>query len=292
MIRAKLKPVKTESDLSTIIQSAGFNNYVQRVNRLSHSCTRPEVVDFIVKCSQERHYSALSYTWSLALRKKSKDEPLDIDSIHCWDLFILPEDYTQNLWLCDAEFGPFSVDVAEVTNVKNKKFQQNLSDFLETFVIKLAKSDPYTQIVLPGLIASQTQEFGLTGLYFPNSRIWIDALCINQQDNKEKEHQVLLMGEIYSNASETIVWLEKETPDLKKFIWMHQKLWRGIVDSMNEKFENDEHGWLEFLSKQDHLDVDFWKSAGFPIPDSESSNLQDSIQSYWEAYLNFYFSYE
>ncbi|KAI0448561.1 HET-domain-containing protein [Xylaria acuta] len=37
--------------------------------------------------------------------------------------------------------------------------------------------------------------------------IWVDAICINQSDNKEKTHQVRLMRDIYSRAQCTIVWL-------------------------------------------------------------------------------------
>ena len=41
----------------------------------------------------------------------------------------------------------------------------------------------------------------------PNLWIWIDAICINQDDNEEKSKQVPLMGEIYSQAREVFVWL-------------------------------------------------------------------------------------
>ena len=37
--------------------------------------------------------------------------------------------------------------------------------------------------------------------------IYIDALCINHNDNSEKSGQVILMGEIYSTATEVIAWL-------------------------------------------------------------------------------------
>lgn len=37
--------------------------------------------------------------------------------------------------------------------------------------------------------------------------IWIDALCINQDDSTEKGHQVTQMGDIYSEASRVCVWL-------------------------------------------------------------------------------------
>lgn len=37
--------------------------------------------------------------------------------------------------------------------------------------------------------------------------VWVDALCINQGDDKERSHQVSQMGEIYSQASTVCVWL-------------------------------------------------------------------------------------
>lgn len=37
--------------------------------------------------------------------------------------------------------------------------------------------------------------------------VWIDALCIDQRDLTEKSHQVAIMGEVYSSASEVRVWL-------------------------------------------------------------------------------------
>ncbi|KAK4168482.1 heterokaryon incompatibility protein 6, OR allele [Cladorrhinum sp. PSN259] len=37
--------------------------------------------------------------------------------------------------------------------------------------------------------------------------LWIDQICINQDDLGEKAHQVGLMGKIYSSASEVLVWL-------------------------------------------------------------------------------------
>ncbi|KXX77936.1 Heterokaryon incompatibility protein 6, OR allele [Madurella mycetomatis] len=40
-----------------------------------------------------------------------------------------------------------------------------------------------------------------------NSRLWIDALCINQDDIPERNHQVSLMGELYSSATGVFSWL-------------------------------------------------------------------------------------
>lgn len=41
--------------------------------------------------------------------------------------------------------------------------------------------------------------------------VWIDALCINQEDVAERAQQVKLMGRIYQRASAVKIWLGKET---------------------------------------------------------------------------------
>jgi hypothetical protein len=40
--------------------------------------------------------------------------------------------------------------------------------------------------------------------------VWIDTLCINQSDSKEKTTQVEMMGDIYRNAVRVIAWLGNE----------------------------------------------------------------------------------
>jgi hypothetical protein len=41
--------------------------------------------------------------------------------------------------------------------------------------------------------------------------LWIDALCINQRNEKEKSSQVQQMSSIYSNAERVIIWLGEAT---------------------------------------------------------------------------------
>lgn len=40
----------------------------------------------------------------------------------------------------------------------------------------------------------------------PNS-LWIDAICIKQHDTEERNAQVTIMGDIYENAKQVLVWL-------------------------------------------------------------------------------------
>jgi hypothetical protein len=51
--------------------------------------------------------------------------------------------------------------------------------------------------------------------------LWIDQICINQQDNEEKSAQVQLMHLIYSKACHVLVWLSNEV-----------FLWKGILDHL------------------------------------------------------------
>jgi hypothetical protein len=45
--------------------------------------------------------------------------------------------------------------------------------------------------------------------HFTKENYWIDALCINQSDNSERNHQVAQMGKIYANAWRVHIWLGK-----------------------------------------------------------------------------------
>ncbi|KAI1656085.1 heterokaryon incompatibility protein-domain-containing protein [Daldinia decipiens] len=44
--------------------------------------------------------------------------------------------------------------------------------------------------------------------------VWVDQLCINQQDEEEKAKQVSLMGRIYSTTSQCLIWLGEIGQDI------------------------------------------------------------------------------
>lgn len=51
--------------------------------------------------------------------------------------------------------------------------------------------------------------------------LWVDAICIDQENSDEKAIQVALIGEIFANADAVVVWLGQDTTDLDNFKWMH-----------------------------------------------------------------------
>lgn len=46
--------------------------------------------------------------------------------------------------------------------------------------------------------------------------LWVDAICINQVDLDERAQQVSLMGDVYRNADEVIIWLGESTKHISR----------------------------------------------------------------------------
>lgn len=65
---------------------------------------------------------------------------------------------------------------------------------------------------------TENLEAGLRRLrYADRVRImWIDAICINQQDPREQEHQIRFMQDIFQRCAQCVVWLGEEDEDTEK----------------------------------------------------------------------------
>ena len=59
--------------------------------------------------------------------------------------------------------------------------------------------------------------------------LWIDAICINQEDVKEREQQVERMGDVYRSARQVLVWLGPKSHDSALAIETLDSLGRRIV---------------------------------------------------------------
>ncbi|KAK3711102.1 hypothetical protein LTR37_009889 [Vermiconidia calcicola] len=60
-----------------------------------------------------------------------------------------------------------------------------------------------------------------------NLLIWIDQICINQDDPEERAHQVWSMQNIYSFSKKVVVWLGQEDDKTRKFCDYAKKMRRG-----------------------------------------------------------------
>lgn len=65
----------------------------------------------------------------------------------------------------------------------------------------------------------------------PERLIWADALCINQEDIAERNAQVRIMGDIYSRATNTLIWLGEEDDDVARAMGLLHRF-RGVWDTL------------------------------------------------------------
>ncbi|KAI1743393.1 heterokaryon incompatibility protein-domain-containing protein [Xylaria scruposa] len=112
------------------------------------------------------------------------------DPIHC-NLrkvsFLENENYTAISYVWGDTWGKFSVEI----NEKSLPITANLDSVLR----RVRARDPaHSQI------------------------LWIDAICINQGDMNEKNHQVSMMRNIYAAASKVLVYLGDSDPDIMKLL--------------------------------------------------------------------------
>lgn len=63
--------------------------------------------------------------------------------------------------------------------------------------------------------------------------VWIDALCINQDDLEEREHQVARMANIYSRARKVIAWLGPDYNDAVKALQGLQYVGKQVETTNN-----------------------------------------------------------
>ena len=128
----------------------------------------------------------------------------------------------------DPLYHPLRSDNREIRLLQIDRSQPDEVDILCSFKIVSLNSAPAYQAL--------SYEWGPPDVGLPSSRVfvnlhnvpttpnlrralkhlergtsyWIDAICIDQSDDKERGHQVRLMTEIYRHAMAVVVWLGPE----------------------------------------------------------------------------------
>lgn len=62
-----------------------------------------------------------------------------------------------------------------------------------------------------------------------DSLFWIDALCIDQANVQERNHQVRLMRDIYAGAARVVVWLGEASPQSYTTIHLIEAAYRDLM---------------------------------------------------------------
>lgn len=102
--------------------------------------------------------------------------------------------------------------------------------------------------------------------------IWVDAVCINQNDNAEKGQQVGLMAEIYGSASQTYVWLGPSANDSDLAMDTLRKVGEGMLNESTGTSPRQEY---EYLTR--NVPADEWNMHS---PEELLTLAPDLIQEY------------
>ncbi|KAK8029952.1 hypothetical protein PG993_011243 [Apiospora rasikravindrae] len=114
---------------------------------------------------------------------------------------------------------------------------------------------PTRDVICNGMALKITQNVDqalrrLRGNECQQRTLWIDALCINQQDETEKAAQVSVMGLVYSRAKQVNVWLGHATAAMEKVLELTRLMGEGksALDIVNVQHIPELVDGLEQLS--------------------------------------------
>jgi len=105
------------------------------------------------------------------------------------------------------------------------------------------------------------------------NHIWIDAVCMNQNDIEERSAQVELMGDIYWKAEEVIICLGEADKSFENFFWLHDEYLPAIESYINE------HG-LASAKEYGPFDKRFLQKVGITTSDI-------MVGKCWVSYIRF-----
>jgi hypothetical protein len=101
-------------------------------------------------------------------------------------------------------------------------------------------------------------------LHFPKSRVWIDAICINQLDLDEKTAQVTMMFETYSNAEQVLACIGPSDT--------HSDVVLGAMRDLDMFVQELPLGW-----QNRPLNMEIWDP---PLDEKATAQLYDHYQQF------------
>lgn len=136
------------------------------------------------------------------------DRPSGVDFKHTT---LSGSDTFRTIILCPAAGAGFFIECELITSDLSSTADYEALSYVwgDDFVPKYIKLDDKVLQVTSNLYEA------LLVLQLPSKprHLWIDAICINQHDVKERNQQVTLMGDIYMKASQVVIWLGQAGED-------------------------------------------------------------------------------
>ena len=106
--------------------------------------------------------------------------------------------------------------------------------------------------------------------------IWVDAICINQQDTTERNHEVRRMAHIFKYATRVIVWLGKGSPS--------SKIGMQTLEYLGKQLEVTDNG---MFCPAPRCTESFWYDPAHPLPYSNETwdTINDVLSRDWFSRL-------
>lgn len=94
--------------------------------------------------------------------------------------------------------------------------------------------------------------------------IWVDAICIDQQNITEKGREVARMGQIYNNAMQVLVWLGPEDESTPMALEAIKRLSAGVVLTWDHRnchtIPESEAEIVQYEPKKSNITPQHWDS--------------------------------
>jgi hypothetical protein len=122
----------------------------------------------------------------------------------------------------------------------------------------------------------------LGSLYPPGTYFWADAICINQEDNKEKVQQMRIMDMIYGRADKTIAWLGCKTSRTADAIAVLHRDPTRVHTAFVSVLDNHIKGHYQrpILASDPR---DLWSLGVIPLTEQDWTSLSDVFTRRWFA---------
>lgn len=230
-----------------------------------------------------KRFTALSYTWGSAIetfeethhsaiigpdKARLSKNPRDIELV-----LVPPEALETFKRSDDASLDPRGsmVDLY-TTPVTTITVTGNLSNFFRTYMTE----------TWPRRHAQSHACWGPTIGLEESTNFWIDAVCIDQNNDEEIAAQIPIMGEIYSSAGRVLAWLGADEARFSVFRWWHDTVYprmRHVLHRAGEK------GILS-LRASSCFDTELWADVFGLAPPVELgvTNWLDAWTEYWAFY--------
>jgi hypothetical protein len=182
-----------------------------------------------------------------------------------------------------TESSPLNITLREILLPSGS--QQQCCDKYQTLSYEWGDGPRSTPLLCDGetLLITTNLLAALQRLRSPTEslKLWVDSICINQEDIEERSSQVALMPLIYKSGTRVFMWIGKETAKTAKALEMMDKL--GVLLNLVKERHDAAHPGGDFVN----LTLSSWNALTKLVGEDVPVDFNDKDS--WDA-LNDLFS--